>query len=44
VREGYRRLKNLQQTPTKKQISEIGLSWSPYRTIAAWYLWRLPKN
>jgi len=44
VREGYRRLKNLQQTPSKKQISEIGLSWSPYRTVAAWYLWRLPKN
>ncbi|WP_211444116.1 DNA-3-methyladenine glycosylase family protein [Collimonas humicola] len=43
VREGYRRLKNLAQTPTKKQISEIGLAWSPYRTVASWYLWRLPK-
>ncbi|MEO6919968.1 MAG: DNA-3-methyladenine glycosylase [Collimonas sp.] len=43
VREGYRRLKNLAQTPTKKQISEIGLTWSPYRTVASWYLWRLPK-
>lgn len=44
VREGYRRLKNLVHTPTKKQISDIGLAWSPYRTVAAWYLWRLPKN
>jgi DNA-3-methyladenine glycosylase II len=44
VREGYRRLKNLTQTPTKKQISEIGMAWSPYRTVASWYLWRLPKN
>jgi len=44
VREGYRRLKNLEQTPTRKQIGDIGLAWSPYRTVAAWYLWRLPKN
>jgi 3-methyladenine DNA glycosylase/8-oxoguanine DNA glycosylase len=21
---------------------DIGRAWSPYRTIAAWYLWRLP--
>jgi DNA-3-methyladenine glycosylase II len=44
VREGYRRLKNLPQTPTRKQIGDFGLAWSPYRTMAAWYLWRLPKN
>ncbi|AIY40417.1 DNA-3-methyladenine glycosylase II [Collimonas arenae] len=44
VREGYRRLKNLAQTPTRKQIGEIGLAWSPYRTVASWYLWRLPKT
>ena len=44
VREGYRRLKNLPQAPTKKQIGDIGRAWSPYRTVAAWYLWRLPKN
>lgn len=44
VREGYRRLKNLPQAPTKRQIGDIGLAWSPYRTVAAWYLWRLPKN
>jgi len=44
VREGYRRLKNLPQAPTKKQIGDIGLAWSPYRTVAAWYLWRFPKS
>jgi DNA-3-methyladenine glycosylase II len=40
VREGYRLLKKLDQQPTRKAMYEIGLLCSPYRTIAAWYLWR----
>lgn len=43
VREGYRRLKGLEQQPARKRMMEIGLLWSPYRTVAAWYLWRVPK-
>ena len=43
VREGYRRLKGLEEQPNRKQMTEIGLAWSPYRTVAAWYLWRVPK-
>jgi 3-methyladenine DNA glycosylase/8-oxoguanine DNA glycosylase len=39
--EGYRRLKGLEVQPTRKQMIEIGLAWSPYRTVAAWYLWRV---
>ncbi|MGL6246564.1 DNA-3-methyladenine glycosylase family protein [Pseudomonas sp.] len=41
VREGYRRLKGLEVQPTRKQMVEIGLAWSPYRTVASWYLWRM---
>lgn len=44
VREGYKRLKGLQTAPTRKQIAEIGQAWQPYRTIASWYLWRLPAR
>lgn len=44
VREGYRRLKRLELQPTRKQMIEIGLEWSPYRTAAAWYLWRVPAR
>ncbi|MDD0972815.1 DNA-3-methyladenine glycosylase family protein [Pseudomonas fontis] len=40
VREGYRRLYGLERQPTRKQMIELGLAWSPYRTLAAWYLWR----
>lgn len=41
--EGYRRLKKLDTAPKRKEITEIGKAWSPYRTIASWYLWRVPK-
>ena len=43
VRMGYQRLKNLDQI-RPKQLQIIGEQWAPYRTIAAWYLWRVPKN
>lgn len=47
VREGWRALKNLPQQPKPKALAEIGSAWSPYRSVAAWYLWRsaeLAKN
>ena len=43
VLQGYKRLKHLENAPNRKQITEIGKAWSPYRTIASWYLWRVPK-
>ncbi len=42
VREGFRRMKGLETAPTRKEIATLGQAWSPYRTIAAWYLWRMP--
>ena len=44
VRDGYRRLKRLETPPTRKQMAEIGQAWRPYRTVAAWYLWRMPAG
>lgn len=44
VREGYRRFKGLAQAPTPKQLRELGQAWRPYRTVAAWYLWRAPAH
>ena len=44
VREGYRRLKGLDKALTPRQMREIGKAWSPYRTVAAWYLWRMPTR
>lgn len=44
VCDGYRRLKNLLTVPKPKEMHAIGLAWQPYRSIAAWYLWRVPKT
>jgi DNA-3-methyladenine glycosylase II len=44
VREGYRRLKGLLKAPTPHQMRELGEAWSPWRTVATWYLWRLPSR
>lgn len=41
VREGYRRLKQLPKAPTPREMRELGQAWAPYRTVAAWYLWRM---
>lgn len=41
---GYQRLKGLDQPPKPKALARIGKAWSPYRTVASWYLWRVPKR
>jgi len=43
VVEGYKRLKKLDVSPKRKEMIEIAQAWSPHRTIASWYLWRVPK-
>lgn len=43
VREGYRVLKSLDTAPTRKEMERAGLRCSPYRTVASWYLWRIPS-
>jgi len=40
VRDGFRRLKNWETMPTPRQMAELSRPWGPYRTVAAWYLWR----
>lgn len=43
VRDGYRRLKRLETPLTPARMRQIGSAWSPYRTVATWYLWQMPK-
>ena len=40
VQEGYRLLQGLDARPKPKALAEIGLPWAPFRSTAAWYLWR----
>ena len=41
---GYMRLKKLDALPKRKEMMRIAQAWSPCRTIASWYLWRVPKE
>jgi DNA-3-methyladenine glycosylase II len=40
VREGFRRLHGLEAQPKPRALAEHGARWAPYRSTAAWYLWR----
>jgi DNA-3-methyladenine glycosylase II len=40
VREGWRRLQQLNVQPRPKALAALGEVWAPYRSTAAWYLWR----
>ncbi|HVO22089.1 MAG TPA: DNA-3-methyladenine glycosylase 2 family protein [Candidatus Margulisiibacteriota bacterium] len=40
VRKGVQRLYRLRDLPQREQMERIAAPWRPYRSIAAWYLWR----
>jgi DNA-3-methyladenine glycosylase II len=40
VRNGFRIAYGRRTMPTAKQVLRYGERWKPYRTAAAWYLWR----
>ena len=40
VREGYRLMAGLDAQPRPRELAAIGEAWAPFRTTAAWYLWR----
>jgi hypothetical protein len=40
VRNGFRLAYGLRGMPTPRALGEFGARWAPYRSVAAWYLWR----
>jgi len=40
VREGYRLLYRLDEQPKPRALAVIGEAYAPFRSTAAWYLWR----
>src|SRR5437773_1549174 len=40
VREGFRVAYGRRARPTPKALRAYGERWKPYRSVAAWYLWR----
>jgi DNA-3-methyladenine glycosylase II len=35
------RVYGLRQRPTRTRLLKMAEAWRPYRSVAAWYLWRL---
>jgi DNA-3-methyladenine glycosylase II len=40
VREGWRMIQKLEAQPRPRALAALAESWAPYRSTAAWYLWR----
>lgn len=40
VREGWRVATGAEAQPKPKELAAIGEAWAPWRSVAAWYLWR----
>ncbi len=41
VREGFRKLHRKRRQPTPPELAKYARRWAPYRSVAAWYLWRV---
>lgn len=44
VREGWRRLAQLPEQPKPRVMRDLGEPLRPWRSVAAWYLWRYPRE
>ena len=40
VRKGYALTFGKKEMPAPRELARYGERWAPYRTVAAWYLWR----
>jgi len=41
IQKGFMALTNMNRLPTQKEMERQTKKWQPYRTVAAWYLWKL---
>jgi DNA-3-methyladenine glycosylase II len=44
VQKGLQLAYGLKTLPKPREVAKIAERWAPYRTVAAWYLWRLLDN
>jgi len=44
IREGFRIAYDRRRRPTPKALRAYGERWKPYRSVAAWYLWRVANE
>jgi DNA-3-methyladenine glycosylase II len=41
IQKGIQKAYRLRKLPTPKQVISRGAKWAPYRTVGAWYMWRI---
>ena len=44
IQKGIMKILNTKNLPSKKEMEICSKKWSPYRTIACWYLWRIADD
>lgn len=44
VRKGVQLLYNLEELPRPSQMDQLCEKWRPYRSVAAWYMWRFVEQ
>lgn len=44
VRKGVQILYNLEDLPRPSQMEQLCEKWRPYRSVGAWYMWRLVEG
>ena len=44
IKKGFQLFFQLDELPKQDQMIEKAEHWSPYRTLASWYLWRLVEG
>lgn len=44
VRKGVQMLYGLDETPRPAQVEQLCEKWRPYRSVGAWYMWRLVES
>jgi len=44
LRAAVQRAYGLRERPAKAELVEMAEPWRPYRSIATWYLWRMPQD
>jgi 3-methyladenine DNA glycosylase/8-oxoguanine DNA glycosylase len=43
IQKGIQRLFNCRKRPSPERMKTLTRAWRPYRSVACWYLWRLPE-
>ena len=41
IRKGFQLAYGMKRLPAYSTVERVGRAWSPYRSVASWYLWRM---